>query len=419
MGLRYRLAARLEGRLYYGWIIVGLIYTSNLAAFSVNSTFGLFVTPLEQEFGWSRATLARSLTLGTVFGAGLAPLLGALIDRVGLRRLMVWGGLFSSLCYAALSFVQQAWQYNVLLGLCLGVMNSGIGQVMGSVAVSRWFVRRRGRAMGIVMMGASSSGLLFVTLHTVLIATLGWRAAYQVQAALTALLIAGPAFLLMIEQPEAVGVSDSGPPVAAPGAVPAEAYDWTIRQAVRTRAFWMTLLGVMLGSFTVMGYFAHAVPILESHGYPRSLASTAWAVFFVTGILAKFVWGFAIERLSVRYSLLICMLAEAAGLVLLLSVRSPTGLFIWAVLTGLGHGPFLQLLAMVWADYFGRKSIGRLYGVVQPFVVIGGSLGPWMAGLLFDARQSYETFLLLCIALVVTAAVVFALDPPPGRPAVA
>jgi len=415
MPFRDRLALRTKDRIYYGWVIVGVIYSANLVAFAINPTFGLFVGPLEQEFGWSRGTLARSITIGTVFGAMLSPMLGSFIDRLGLRFLIGWSGIAASVCFIGLAWVQQAWQYNVLLGMAFGLMTTGIGQVMGSVAISRWFIRRRGRAMGIVMMGASTGGLIWVSLETVLIATVGWRLTFVVQGVITALLIAVPVFLLMIDSPESLGVSDQAPSGGgiASAAAAADEYPWTIRQAARTRAFWMTLVGVMVGSFSVTGYFAHAVPIMESHGLSRGVASAAWATFFVTGIAAKFIWGFVIERVSVRYSLMICLLAEAAGIVLLLVARTPTAVFAWAVLNGLGHGPFLQLLAMVWADYFGRRSLGTIFGTVQPFIVVAGSLGPWAAGALFDWQGDYRLFLEMAIAGALVSAAVFALDPPP------
>lgn len=447
--LALRLAQRLDRRLYYGWVIVGVVFIANIAAFAINPSFGLFVGPLEQEFGWDRGTLARSLTLGTVVGAAVSPLLGALSDRVGVRSLMVACGTVAALCFALLSQVQQAWQYNLLLGTCYGVMTTGIGSVLGSVAVSQWFVRRRGRAMGIVMMGASGSGLVFVLLHSLLLATLGWRAAYLIQGALTLVLIVLPAWFLLIDRPETIGAQDEGgarpaakaepapaaqpasaqptavqttaaqPSVTAREAPPAPApaaqdeHSWSLADAAKTRAFWVTLAGVMIGSFPVIGYFAHAVPILQSHGLSAGVAASAWATFFVTGILAKFVWGFAIERLSVRYSLAICFAAEAAGLFLLSQASSPLGAFAWAVLNGLGHGPYLQLLAMVWADYFGRRSLGAIFGTVQPFIVFSASLGPWVAGLLYDAGGSYDLFLRIAIGMTVVAGAIFLLDPPP------
>jgi sugar phosphate permease len=269
--------------------------------------------------------------------------------------------------------------------------------------------------MGIVMMGASSGGLLWVSLMTVLIATVGWRMAFIVQGVLTALLVVLPVLLLMIDSPDSLGLSDqeSSGGGDRQASSSTDEYPWTMRQAAQTRAFWMTLVGVMVASFSVTGYFAHAVPIMESHGLSRAVSSAAWATFFGTGIAAKFVWGFIIERMSVRYSLTFCLLAEAAGIMLLLTARTPTAVFVWAVLNGLGHGPFLQLLAMVWADYFGRRSLGAIFGTVQPFIVVAGSLGPWTAGAFFDWYGDYKLFLEAAIVMAVVAAAVFALDAPP------
>ena len=420
--LALRLAQRLDRRLYYGWIVVGVVFSANLAAFAINPTFGLFVVPLEQEFGWDRGTLGRSLTLGTVVGAVLSPLLGALSDRIGVRRLIAGCGAAAAAGLVLLSQVQAAWQYNLLLGLCSGLLTTGVGSVLGSLAISRWFVRRRGRAMGIVMMGASCSSLLFVLLHTFLLATAGWRTAYLVQGALTFALVVLPAWLLFVEKPEALGagVRAGEAPVAAgsptPGDAPrAEEHSWTLREAARTRAFWLTLAGVMCGSFPVVGFIAHAVPVLRSHGVPAAAAGTAVAAFFATSILSKFVWGFAIERLGVRFSLAICFAAEAGGLALLSVVRTPPAVFAWAVCSGLGHGPYLQLLAMVWADYFGRRSLGAIFGTVQPFIVLAASLGPWVAGLLYDASGGYDAFLRVAIALTLLAGTVFVFDPPPRK----
>ena len=420
-----RLARRLEPRIYYGWIVVGTIFVANTAAFAINPTFGLFVSPLEHEFGWDRAALARSLTLGTVAGAIVSPLLGTLSDRIGVRKLIVICGTLAALCFVGLSRIDQAWQFNLLIGLSYAFMCTGVGSVLGSVAVSHWFVRRRGRAMGIVMMGASSSGLVFVLLHTLLIATVGWRNAFLIQGALTLAMIAVPAWALLIDRPESIGASEEVHPArdsemadtsGIQGAPVEGEHSWTLREALRTRAFWMTLCGVMLGSFPVIGYFAHAVPILVSHGVPAGYAATAWAVFFTTGIMAKFVWGFAIERLSVRYSLAICFAAEAVGLVMLSRANSVPMAFAWAVFNGLGHGPYLQLLAMVWADYFGRRSLGAIFGAVQPLIVLSASLGPWVAGLLYDRNGTYLPFLVLAIAMTLASGVVFLLDMPPRRP---
>jgi MFS family permease len=418
-GVNYWIAARLGARFYYGWVITGTVLVSNLAAFSLNPTFGLFVTPLEHEFGWDRATIARSLALGTVFGAALAPLLGAVIDRIGTRRLMVTFGLGGSLCYLALRWVTSVWQYNLIYAITYTLILTGVGQMMSSVNISRWFVRRRGRAMGMVMMGASGGSVFFVPLSNLLIDQMGWRNAYLALAVASLVLITLPAWLLLVDTPEQLELErhDELRGVAArePAGGEAPEYAPSLGEVACTRAFWLLLAGFMVGMFVVQGYFIHAIPFMESRGFSRLLASTVWSAFFLTGVLAKFSWGFVIERIGVRRALMILFLGEMAGLFVLLAARSPWMLFFYAVLNGIGHGPFLQLQAMVWAEYFGRRAIGRIYGVVQPAIVVMGSLGPWLGGYLYDVSASYDVFFYLLMGLCLVAVGLFhGLPAPPS-----
>ncbi|MBI4081709.1 MAG: MFS transporter [Candidatus Lambdaproteobacteria bacterium] len=420
-GFGVRLAKNLEGRVFYGWVIVALVFTSNLVAYSPNPTFGLFVTPLEHEFGWSRSLIAGIQAIGPVTGALLAPLLGWLVERIGLRRMLLAGGIVSGLAYLLLSRVAYVWQFYLLYGLIFGVLFAGCALMTGNVAISRWFRRRRGRAMGIVMMGASSGGVLFIPIQSYFIATLGWRATFGIQGLFPILLISIPAFLLMVNHPGLVGLAghDEFTGARSPGAAgpPAADESWSVREAVRTRAFWLTLTGVMLGNFVVWGYFGHAVPHMEKLGFSRALASTVWATFFFVGVFAKFAWGFLVERLTVRWSLVLCLAFEAIGLYLLIHAETPTDLFLYAILNGIGHGPYLQLVAQVWADYFGTRSIGAIYGAIQPAFVAAGALGPLAGGVLFDIFGHYRVFFTLSMVATLIGAAIFLVDRPPTRPA--
>jgi predicted MFS family arabinose efflux permease len=314
--------------------------------------------------------------------------------------------------------VRSVWQFNALVALLYPLTWIGIGQMMGSVNVSRWFVRRRGRAMGMVMMGASLGAVIFIPLCTLLIASLGWRATFAALGGAAILLVSLPAFLLLVDRPEQLGLA--GHPelqgVRLPGAAAAGEHAFSLREAARTRAFWMLLVGLMMGSAAVQGYFMHAVPHMEARGFSRALASAVWSAFFFTGVAAKFLWGFAIERIGVRPALVALFAAEAAGIYLLLTASSPLWLFVYAAVNGLGHGPYLQLQAMVWAEYFGRHSIGRIYGVVQPAIVVSSSLGPWLGGVFYDRLGDYTRFFQLGIVLCLLATAVFFLTPPPRRP---
>ena len=417
--LTHQLLSRFGNRLYYGWVVVGVVLVSNLVAFSINVTFGLYITPLEAEFGWSRGAISLGYALGPILGAVAAPLWGTLLDRIGVRPMMVLAGLLGATCLILMGRIQALWQLYVVYGVLFSVLYTGVAQLMGSVSITRWFIRRRGRALGIVMMGASGGGFLFVPLQNLLIDAVGWRDAYTVYGLLCLLLIALPALLFMSNRPEEAGQQDNKeltplPPTGRLGGGATDD-DWTLREAMRTRVFWSLLAGIMLATISVAGYFTHVVPHLEHLGFSRTAASSAWSLFFFVSMFSKFVWGFISERLAVRWCLMICMVGECLGLLLLMHPTSNAQLVLYAVINGLGHGPYLQLIALVWGNYFGRGHIGAILGTVQPAIVLCGASGPLVGGLLFDHFGDYQVFMWLLFAAAAGAWLIFLLSPPPQR----
>lgn len=414
------IAERLGRRVYYGWVIVGVMFSANLSAFVFGTVFGLFFTPLEAEFGWDRSLISIAPLFGTVLAAVLAPMFGYMTDRFGSRLLMVVLGLTAALGHVLLSRIDAVWQFNILIGVVYAFPVTGIAWMMSTVNINRWFSRRRGRAMGIVMMGASGSAMIFVPVVTFTIAVIGWRETYAMLGAVNVLFIVLPAFFLAVDIPEQLGLGDHSELKSPLGADRATLSrldaDWRLGQAARTRTFWMILTAIAFGNFAVQGYFIHAYPHMESLGFSRLNASAVWGAFFFVGVIAKFFWGFIIERIGVRTGLVILFLGESLGLYLLNNAGSLNALYFYAAFNGLAHGPFLQLLAMVWADYYGKKAIGRIYGAVQPAILISGSMGALSGGLLFDLTGDYKLFFNICIALTLASAFLFLMAKPPIPP---
>jgi MFS family permease len=417
-GLRSRLAARLEHRIYYGWVIVAVIFVSNLVTFSPNTSFGLFVTPFEAEFGWSRSTIAIAPTLGTVFGALFAPFLGRLVDRFGVRPLMLGGGVFAAVCYTLLGRIGAIWQLYLLYGMMFGVMSIGAGFLVSNVAVTRWFVRRRGRAMATVMMGSSLGGLVFITVQALLIEQFGWRAAFAALGLFVVALVVLPGLLLMVNAPEQVGLA--GHPELIPerngdGKSGEAEVSWSLREAMRVPTFWLVWFGIMMNNLMVAGYFANNVPHMEHLGFSRLTAGAAWATFFFVGVFAKFTWGFIVEYTTVRWGLVLLNLGEFLGLYLLVTARTPLDLYVYATVHGFCHGPWLALSTQVWGDYFGRRSIGKIYGTVQPGIVLAGAIGPWLGGFIYDRSGSYDLFYTILMGMMLFGTIIYATARPPRK----
>ncbi len=414
--LRPFLVQKLAGHTYYGWVVVVVIALANLASFNLSPTFGLYIAPLEAEFGWSRSEISRSLTVGTVMAIFLAPCLGYLVERFGVRVLNITFGSLTSMLLFWLTQVTTVWQFNLIFGAAFALATTGIGQLLGGLAISQWFVRRRGRAMGMIMMGASGGALFFVPLNTWIIAVSGWRLAYSMQALACVVLVVLPSFLLMVDTPQAIHAQDEEEFSRQVGGKEETESSWTLQEALASRAFWLSLTGVTLGNFCVLGYFVHAVPIMQSNGASRVVASAAWTVFFLFGVVAKFFWGFLIERIGVRLALVALFLGEALGMLALFHSTLPAHWFMYAVGNAIVHGPFLQLMSMVWPDLFGRTHMGRIVSFGQPIVIIAGSLGPWAGGFMFDRYHDYRAFLILSIGTALLTTLVFALTKRPVKP---
>ncbi|MCZ6729477.1 MAG: MFS transporter [SAR324 cluster bacterium] len=420
-GFGEHLARRIGGRLYYGWVIVGVIFVSNLATFSANTSFGLFVTRFETDFGWSRSAIALAPTLGTVFGAIFAPMLGRAVDRFGVRPLMVGGGLFGATCYFLLGNINAIWQLYLLYGMMFGVLSIGAGFLVSNVTVTRWFVKRRGRAMAVVMMGSSLGGFVFISVQAFLIEVFDWRVALSVQGLFVVVLVVLPGWLLMVNAPEDLGMAghrelSHGSQSQHEGAVQ-QGEDWTLREAMGVPTFWLVLGGIMMNNLMVAGYFANTVPHMESLGFSRIVAGSAWAAFFLVGVFAKFIWGFIVEYTTVRWGLVLLNLGEFLGLYLILTAKSKTDLYVWAVVQGFCHGPWLALSTQVWGDYFGRRSIGKIYGTVQPAIVLGGAVGPWLGGYIYDRTGDYTLFYQILMAMMLAGCLIYISAKPPVKAA--
>ncbi len=274
--------------------------------------------------------------------------------------------------------------------------------------------------MAIVMMGASGGGLLFVLVQTYMIETVGWRTTYLAMGGFAIIFIFLPAFFFMSNSPAQLGLSGHSelsrkPKEPGRDQLAISDRSWTLREALATRTLWMLLLGTMLGAMVVSGYFVHAVPHMENAGFSRALIGSAWATFFIVNMISKLVWGFIIERITGRWGLVFLSLGEGLGLYLLLSAKVPSDLYLYAFVTGFCHAPFLPLMAMVWGDIFGQKSIGKIYGAMQPAIASAASLGPILGGIFFDRLGNYRLFLQVLIGATLLAAIVFLMVPSPRK----
>jgi sugar phosphate permease len=406
-----------KGGLFYGWTIVGcallaLLVTNGLTIGGLT----VFDEVLIKEFGWSRGRLKfRDLLQFGVAGL-LSPLAGGLADRFGVRPLMFFGSLLMSAGFALYSRIDSlAGMYGIhlLFAVCL----ASCGLAINVLVVSRWFVHRRGTAIGLTLVGTSLGGILMPPLNTWLVSSLGWRNAFLVLAGLPVLL-----FLVLLalvkESPADLGVPPLGAaPVSAGQAYAPEGMEF--KDALKTWSFWVLAVSAMMTFYCILGVAAHLFLHLRGQGLEPAAAARGISLLFGMGLLGKFSFGWLGDVMDRKTVFILNLGVMLVGSLCLASMRA--SLF-WPFLFffGFGWGGLYTMLQLLTVDCFGLKAAGKILGMITVLDAIGGGLGPWITGVLFDRTRSYALPFAVVAGLVFLALLAgLTLRVPQSQPAAA
>ena len=415
-------------RTYYGWAIV---WASTVSAFGMAPMFGpvlgVFFSSIESELGWSRSTIALAFTIGSATGSVFQMLTGRLLDRYGARMVVVAAGVIIALAMVGLSWMQEPWQFWLAFGAGRGSALAGI-QVGTGVALSNWFLRRRGRVIAIRGVGQRAGQSLMPMVIFAIMAIAGWRAAFLSLAGVTAVLIILPALIYMRRRPEDLGMtlegmsaeelaaarSGGGSGGGRVGRLSRQVRDisFTLDEAKRTRAFWLLLFFVIVERFALGSINLHMVVNFEDRGLAAGLAVSTLSIFAATSALTTLPWGFAFEHIQVRYgAMMMSGLLFLSVLVLLVANSYPLAVA-FALLFGVAIGAGNIVEQMLWAEYFGREHLGAIRAFGAPFRIASPS-GPFLTALLFDWTDSYTLpFTIFAVIFgVMTFAMFFAKQP--------
>jgi MFS family permease len=419
---RLPLPTTLFGRpVYYGWYVVAVAFVASMMSSGVQAyTLGVFLKPMTAALGWSRTDISLGQTVSTVATGLLALVVGPVMDRRGGRVLMIVGAVVSGLGFIALGQVHNLWQYYLVRGGLITVGSVGMGALVVNVAISNWFVRMRGRAIAIGSMGVSVSALVMPPLSTHLIAVMGWRSAWAVIGVLVWIAVIPPAAYVMRRRPEDHGLEPDGG--AAPAGRPVRVRTagdvrWTRRDAARTPALWMLITSFGLASMGLGAMLLHLYPYLTDRGFSPGEAAAGFSMIGVMGLLSKPLWGFALERFETRYCASAEFLAMALGILLVLLIRNVATMFGAICVFGVGIGGVITVQEVVWANYFGRLTLGTVRSIARPFTIVSSAGGPVFAGAAYDIGGSYEVaFSVFVITYLIAAALIF-VTPRPAPPA--
>lgn len=415
-------------RIFYGWYIVGVGFLANVASsFALASTLSIFLKPLTDELGISRGVFSLLRSGEGIIAACLAPMVGTLVDRYGGRWLMVIGAAIAGIGFLLLGYVDSFGQFAAIRLTLVTFGDVMMGYMVVNVIVAQWFVRLRGRAFAFTSMGVGFAKVCMPVLAAWLLLTLGWRQTWMVFGLLSMALLVLPALLVVRRTPEDMGLRPDGAdePVIdidsiAPGKKPPQepsARDpetvWTRAEAVRTSAFWLLVITFGISSVGVTGLNLHVYPYVTDIGHSPVVAATVMSVIASMQLASPLAWGFLADRIDPRIAAMLRFIVQGIGLGLAISTSSLICLYTGFFLYGIGLGGNMVLPDLLWANYFGRRSLGRIRGMGLLISQVLAAFGPPFFGFLFDATGGYGlSFALFGAALATSAVLSLMLRPP-------
>jgi MFS family permease len=388
---------------FYGYNIVAAGALTQAVIVGAMFTYGVFFKEFQNEFGWSRALISGASSLSFLMMGAFGIIAGTLNDRIGPRKILTVSAISLGIGYLLLSRLQSPWQLYLFYGGLVGIGFS-THDVNTLSTVARWFVRRRGMMSGLVKMGTGAGQFSVPLVAAFLVAAYGWRHSY--------LIIGGGSLIALVavaqwmkRDPSEMGLNPDGDAPSGPnhhGPAAVESTGLSFQKATRTLQFWLLCLAEFFVFFCLLTTIVHIVP----HGMDLGLAqATAAAVLSTMGgvsILGRFVMGMVMDRIAGKRSLMLGLLILITSLIWLQFSTSAWMLFLFAAIYGFSHGALFTVMSPTVAELFGTRSHGLLFGMVLFSGDLGGSLGPWLTGYIFDVTGSYRTAFTLLLVLALS-----------------
>jgi MFS family permease len=393
-----------ETRSSYGWVVVATAaFGLFLGVFPIfASSFTVFFPAFVREFHAGRGAISLAFAVCNLVTACLAPIVGRLCDRIGARPVILTSlSLFGLGLIASRIIGCRLWELYVFT-LIIGIAASGTNSIPYGLVVSRWFNRRRGLALGLMMIGLGAGAIVIPPLARILIAWYGWRATYA-GFGWAALTLAVPVVSVFLKEKPLSSSPKSSSTNDAEG--------WSWREIRGSADFWRMILVFVLVSASVQACFIHMTQIMLDRGATASLATVAASVSGGAILAGRVSTGYFLDRYSGAGVARVIFASAALGIALL-SMRGAGVMFAGAFLVGLGLGAEADIIAYLLGRHFGLRSFGTAFGFAFGLFVLAGGVGPLLMGVAFDRSGSYQIALTaFCMATALAALLVGRLGP--------
>lgn len=375
----------------------------------MNTSFGVFFTPLLAEFGWTRATLSGAYSVGFLTMGVMSIVAGAASDRFSPRFMVTLGTVFFGVGQLLLSQIHAVWQM-YLIFLITGTGASTPDVVLLST-IARWFTRKRGIMSGIAKMGTGAGMLIMPLLLTWLISSYGWRNTYIILGVLVFITLI-PLCRFLRRDPAQVNQLPDGEKEIAAGTLAFDKVGLTFREAAHTKQLWIICSIWLAGLFCIQSMMVHIAPHAIALGFSKVNAASVLSVYGAVSIVGRFAMGYAGDRVSNVRMLSGCFLSLVVAIFVLQFAHDLWSLYIFASFWGLGQGGTIAALSPAMAELFGTRAHGTLLGIMFFAGTVGGAVGPSLAGYIFDVTRSYRLdFVILLIVASIGLLLTLALKP--------
>lgn len=401
---------------YYGWwVLASTFMLGTLSGGIFSNSSGVFFGPIKRDMGLSSAQTALIFALVRAEGSIAGPIVGRLVDKFGSRPMIIFGGLLASGGFIALHWVHSYILFIIIFVGVVGVgKSSGLGQVLIS-SVNRWFIRRRSLAMSICITGFSSGGAAILPLITLGVSTIGWRDVMLYSGIFMGLIVV-PLALMVKHSPEREGIGPDLPfPVEGETKPLPAIVDFTVRQALRTKSYWILFTGSVLRISLWGTVSVHAVEMFVWKGMSYEMAGLMFSLMFLMSIPLRLVVGYLGDKWPLQPMMGTGMAAAALGTLALLTVEGNLAVYLFVMLMAVEQGTS-SLNWVSLGNFFGRTSFATLMGFISVVFNIGMLITPIYAGVVFDQTDSYSIVLVSFLPIYLLAGVFFLMTRKPPAP---
>ena len=402
-----------EKKIFYGWYIVAACFTlCFLFAGAGFYSFSIFIKPIENEFGWDRSAISLTMSIYLIVGGLMGPVFGRLIQQYGPKKVMNISAIGAGASFMLVSLTHSLWYFYCVYAL-LAMSVCGIGVIPASSLLANWFDKRRGTAVGISMVGISAGGLLLAPCVGMVSAAYGWKTAFLGIGVLVWCLAIPVINLVIKNHPSELNTFPDASPkksgtIGQTGMAQAQIdQGWPADVVLRSKPFWFIFISFFLAPFAQMGVLQHQVPLIMDAGTSQAMAAAALGVTAGVGGIGKLSFGRISEIWPFRYVVLLCFGLQAMAVVILLYASSVFMVWLYAITFGFAMGGVVVLMPLVVGHFWGLISYGVLLGAIWVANSLGGSLGTYASGWIYDHWGSYEYALYLFAAAYILSIISF------------